>query len=62
MNIAFPPEHLHALAASGEIGGVSQWHYAFMGASAPEGFAESGAEVARLLKDDGVTAAVLIPI
>ncbi len=62
VNIAFPLEHLHTLAANDEIGEVSQWHYSFMGASAPEGFAESGAEVARLLKDDGVSAAVLIPI
>ena len=62
VNIAFPLERLHALAANGEIGEVSQWHYSFMGASAPEGFAESGAEVGRLLKDDGVSAAVLIPI
>ena len=53
VNIAFPLEHLHTLAANKEIASVSQWHYSFMGASAPEGFAESGAEVARLLQDDG---------
>ena len=62
VNIAFPLEHLHTLAANGEIGSVAQWHYSFMGATAPEQFAESGAEVGRLLKDDGVSAAVLIPI
>ena len=62
VNIAFPLEHLHTLAANGEIGSVAQWHYSFMGATAPEQFAESGVEVGRLLKDDGVSAAVLIPI
>ena len=62
VNIAFPLEHLHTLAANGEIGSVAQWHYSFMGATAPEQFAESGAGVGRLLKDDGVSAAVLIPI
>ncbi len=62
VNIAFPLEHLHTLAANGEIGSVAAWHYSFMGATAPEQFVESGAEVGRLLRDDGVTAAVLIPI
>ena len=62
VNLAFPLERLHTLAANGEIGGVAQWHYSFMGATAPEQFLESGAEVGRLLKDDGVSAAVLIPI
>jgi D-proline reductase (dithiol) PrdB len=62
VNIAFPLEHLHTLAANGEIGSVSAWHYSFMGATAPEQLVESGAEVGRLLKDDGVTAAILIPI
>ena len=62
VNIAFPLEHLHTLAANGEIGSVGEWHYSFMGATAPEQFLESGAEVGRLLNDDGVTAAVLIPI
>ena len=62
VNLAFPLERLHTLAANGEIGEVAQWHYSFMGATAPEQFLESGAEVGRLLKDDGVSAAVLIPI
>ena len=62
VNVAFPLERLHTLAANGEIGSVSDWHYSFMGATAPEQLAESAAEVGRLLKDGGVTAAVLIPI
>ena len=62
VNIAFPLEHLHTLAGNGEIGSVGKWHYSFMGATAPEQFVESGAEVGRLLKDDNVTAVVLIPI
>lgn len=62
VNLAFPLELLHTLAANSEIGEVAQWHYSFMGATAPEQFLESGAEVGRLLKDDGVSAAVLIPI
>ncbi len=62
VNIAFPLAHLHTLAEAGEIGSVAQWHYSFMGATPPEQFAETGPQVGRLLKDDGVTCALLIPI
>ncbi len=62
VNIAFPLEHLHSLAANGEIGSVGKWHYSFMGATAPEQFVETGAQVGRLLKDDGVTCALLVPV
>ncbi len=62
VNIAFPLEHLHTLAAAGEIGSVAQWHYSFMGATDPVQFVETGAQVGRLLKDDGVTCALLVPV
>ena len=62
VNIAFPLEHLHTLAAAGAIGSVAQWHYSFMGATDPAQFVETGAQVARLLKDDGVTCALLVPV
>jgi D-proline reductase (dithiol) PrdB len=62
VNVAFPLERLRALAEAGEIGSVAKWHYSFMGATAGEQFAETGAQVAKLLKDDGVTAALLVPI
>ncbi len=62
LNVAFPLEHLRTLAASGEIGSVAQWHYSFMGATDPTRYEETGAQVSKLLKDDGVDAALLIPI
>jgi D-proline reductase (dithiol) PrdB len=62
INVAFPLQRLHELAADGEIGSVSDWHYSFMGATDPKQLVESAAEVGRLLKDGGVTAAVLVPI
>ena len=62
INVAFPLERLRTLAQAGEIGSVAQWYYSFMGATPGEQFAETGAQVAKLLKDDGVTAAVLVPI
>ncbi|MEM7139971.1 MAG: glycine/sarcosine/betaine reductase selenoprotein B family protein [Actinomycetota bacterium] len=62
-NIALPLDRLETLAAAGEIGGVSQWHYTFMGAlPAPQMLESTGTEVGRLLAADGVDVALLVPI
>lgn len=62
-NVAMPLDRLEELARSGEIGGVSTWHYTFMGAHpAPQMFEEAGSEVGRLLAADGVDVALLVPI
>ena len=62
VNVAFPLEHLHTLAANGEIGSVAAWHYSFMGATSPVQMEQPAREVARLLKGDDVDLALLIPI
>ncbi len=62
VNVAFPLQHLHTLAAAGEIGSVADWHYSFMGATDPLRMEDTAADVARLLLDDGVTLALLIPV
>jgi D-proline reductase (dithiol) PrdB len=62
LNVVFPLAHLQAMAAEGEIGSVAAWHYSFMGATDPTRMAEHGATVGRLLKEDGVTAALLVPV
>lgn len=62
VNVVFPLELLHGLAAAGEIGSVAKWHYSFMGATDPSRCEEAGREVARLLRGDGVTAALLVPV
>ncbi len=62
VNIAFPLEHLHTLAAVGEIGSVAAWHYAFMGSTMAERMASAAQEVAASLNQDGVTLVLLIPI
>jgi D-proline reductase (dithiol) PrdB len=62
VEVAFPLRRLHELAAAGEIGSAGAWHYSFMGATDPTRMVESGHEVGRLLRGDGVTAAVLVPI
>ena len=62
-NISFPLDRLRELAAEGVIGGVSRWHYSFMGAQPnPALFEETGEEVGRLLAADGVDVALLIPV
>ncbi len=62
-NISFPLDRLREMAADGEIGAVSNWHYSFMGAQPkPLLLEETGTEVGRLLADDGVDIALLIPV
>ncbi|HLG10385.1 MAG TPA: glycine/sarcosine/betaine reductase selenoprotein B family protein [Dehalococcoidia bacterium] len=58
----FPLEHLKDMAADGEIGSVARWHYSFMGATDPTRMVDTAPQVARLLKEDGVTAAILVPV
>ncbi len=61
-NLVFPIDRLREMKASGEIGSLAAWHYSFMGASDPSTMSESGAEVGRLLKRDGVDIALLVPV
>ena len=62
-NIWFPLDRLREMAADGEIGGVSAWHYSFMGAQPNhDALAPAGEEVGRLLAADGVDVALLVPI
>lgn len=61
-NVAFPLDRLRELAAAGQIGSVADYHYCFMGATAPEQMESAAGELARLLHGDGVNAAALVPI
>lgn len=62
-NIVFPIDRLRELATAGEIGGVARWHYSFMGAMPdPSQFEETGEEIGRLMAQDGVDVAFLVPI
>ena len=62
VNVVFPIELLHALVAKGEIGSVADWHYAFMGATDPTAMGDTGKQVGKMLREDGVTAALLVPV
>lgn len=62
VNVCFPLEHLHALAGSGEIGSVADWHYSFMGSTRPERMEAAAREVSRSLLGDDVNLVLLVPI
>lgn len=60
--MVFPLERLRELAARGVIGSVAQYHYAFMGATAPEAMAPAASALTPLLRRDGVDAVLLAPV
>ena len=62
-NIWFPLDRLREMAEDGEIGGVSRWHYSFMGAQPNhEALQATGEEVGRLLAADEVDVALMVPV
>jgi len=62
-NIWFPLDRLREMATDGEIGGVSNWHYTFMGAQPNhQALAAAGEEVGRLLAADSVDVALMVPV
>jgi len=62
-NVWFPLDRLREMVADGELGGVSNWHYAFMGGiPSPMLMEQTGMEVGRLLRDDDVDIALLVPV
>lgn len=62
-NIWFPLDRLREMVADGEVGGVANWHYSFMGAQPNhEALAQTGEEVGQLLFKDGVDVALMVPV
>ena len=63
INVTFPVDRLHELEKSGEIGGLSNDFYSFMGAlrDASTVINATGPEVARLLKAEAVDIVLLTP-
>lgn len=61
-NVVFPLDRLTELAQQGVIGSVADYHYSFMGATAPQQMETAARTLAGLLKGDGVTAALLVPV
>ncbi len=63
LNISFPVDRLHELVGRGALGGVGPHHYSFMGAQrdVKRIEAETGPEVGRRLREEGVDAALITP-
>jgi D-proline reductase (dithiol) PrdB len=63
-NLAFPIDRVRELAAAGRIGEVNRRHLSFMGSiTAPGRLVRDHAPVAaRLLREDGVDVALLVPV
>ncbi len=62
VNVCFPLDHMRTLVDSGEIGSVADWHYSFMGSTAPFRMEPAAKEVSKLLLGDNVNLALLIPV
>ena len=63
LNISFPVDRLRELVARGELGGSAPHHYSFMGAQRDltRIQEETGPEVGRRLRDEGVEVALITP-
>ncbi len=62
VNVCFPLDHLRTLVDLQEIGSVADWHYSFMGSTAPERMEPAATEVSQLLIGDNVNLVLLIPV
>ena len=63
-NLAFPLDRLREIAAAGRIGAVAPRHLSFMGSITAPGrlVARTAPAAARLLDEDGVDVALLVPV
>ena len=63
VNVVLPRDRLHELAAAGEIGGVSPWHYSVLGSSPnPLNLEAAAGDMAQRMRDSGVDSAMLSPV
>lgn len=62
LNVIFPLDRLRELADERTIGSVADFHYSFMGATAPQEMESVARSLASLLKKDHVNAVLLVPV
>jgi D-proline reductase (dithiol) PrdB len=63
INVVFPIDRLRELAREGAIGSLAAYHYSLMGALwEPDEVETSARQIAGLLKQDQVDAALLVPV
>jgi len=61
-NVAFPIDRLRELVTDGVVGSMAAVHYSFMGAFPPEAAEPHARNLAGLLRQDAVDAAILVPV
>jgi len=63
VNVVLPRDRLRELAAAGEVGGVSPWHYSVLGSSPnPLNLEAAARDMAQRMHASGVDSAVLAPV
>ena len=63
LNTVFPIDRLRELTDAGDVGSVADFHYSLMGAGwEPHEIEETAHQIAALLKEDSVNAALLVPV
>jgi D-proline reductase (dithiol) PrdB len=63
INVVLPLDRLREMDRAGEIGSIADFHYGFNGAGQlATAFEPTAREVGRMLKEDGVNAALLVPV
>jgi D-proline reductase (dithiol) PrdB len=62
LNVCFPLQRLHELAAEGVIGSVADFHYTVSGAAEPAALEGTARAIAQLMKADAVDTVLLVPI
>jgi D-proline reductase (dithiol) PrdB len=61
-NVVFPLDRLRELAEEKVIGSVADYHYSFMGATDPIRMEATARNLAKIMKNDGVDAVLLVPV
>ena len=61
-NVVFPLDRLREMCASGDIGSLARHHYSFMGATDVLALEPQARDLARIMRDDGVDGALLVPV
>jgi D-proline reductase (dithiol) PrdB len=62
INVVYPIDRLHELAAEGVIGSVAETHYTVMGSTDPAAMVDAADSIAALLLADRCNAVVLAPV
>ncbi len=61
-NVVFPLDRLREMCAAGDFGSLARHHYSFMGATDVLALEPQARRLARRMRDEGVDAALLVPV